>query len=460
MGFRFWWFVWVVVVMNGMMVGVGGSTGSAMASVMRPEMGFAMWSFVMRLGSMLMLDGYPFYANGWNSYWLMVAGSEESTRPRVDEILRDGAALGLTVCRTWAFNDGSYQALQMSPGSYDEQVFQALDYVIYQAEQNGVRLLLTLVNNWEDYGGKAQYVTWAKAEGENVEDADDFFTNSKCREYYKNHVKAVLTRVNTITQMEYRDDPTIFGWELINEPQCTSDPSGEKLKAWVGEMAMYVKSLDRKHLLTVGTEGFYASDSEGRSSSNPSGYFGTVGTDFIRDHDSPWIDFATAHAYPDAWLSPDTSVDEKLEFFHNWVEAHTEDAQKLLRMPLLFTEFGLSDKKPGFSEDKRDAFYSVVYDQVYQSAQNNQGALAGAFQWQLLPPEMSHWDDGYAIIPTSSSSTCNIISLQSQRLNSLYKPVCGIAMGSYMLEGVYENMTSPHRHIIPNLFEEGFNYIN
>lgn len=64
---------------------------------------------------------------------------------------------------------------------------------------------------------------------------------------------------------------------------------------------MYLKSVDNKHLLTVGTEGFYASDSKGCSSSNPSGYFGTIGTDFIEDHDSPWIDFATAHAYPDAW---------------------------------------------------------------------------------------------------------------------------------------------------------------
>jgi mannan endo-1,4-beta-mannosidase len=32
---------------------------------------------------------------------------------------------------------------------------QALDQVIAVAQQNGVRLLLSLVNNWEDYGGKA-----------------------------------------------------------------------------------------------------------------------------------------------------------------------------------------------------------------------------------------------------------------------------------------------------------------
>jgi len=59
---------------------------------------------------------------------------------------------------------------------------QGLDYAIYQAQQSGVRLLVSLVNNWEDYGGKAKYVAWDKApEGENAENEDDFFTNHKCR---------------------------------------------------------------------------------------------------------------------------------------------------------------------------------------------------------------------------------------------------------------------------------------
>lgn len=40
----------------------------------------------------------------------------------------------------------------------------------------------------------------------------------------------MLNRVNTITNMTYKDDPTIFAWELINEPRCPSDPSGDKLQ--------------------------------------------------------------------------------------------------------------------------------------------------------------------------------------------------------------------------------------
>ncbi|WVZ83719.1 hypothetical protein U9M48_030839 [Paspalum notatum var. saurae] len=42
---------------------------------------------------------------------------------------------------------------------------------------------------------------------------------------------AVLTRINTITNDAYMDDPTILAWELINEPRCHSDPSGNTLQA-------------------------------------------------------------------------------------------------------------------------------------------------------------------------------------------------------------------------------------
>ncbi|TVU27305.1 hypothetical protein EJB05_29906 [Eragrostis curvula] len=59
---------------------------------------------------------------------------------------------GLNVCRTWAFNDGGHRALQIRPFSYDEEVFQWLDFVISEERKQNMRLILSLCNtNWEDF---------------------------------------------------------------------------------------------------------------------------------------------------------------------------------------------------------------------------------------------------------------------------------------------------------------------
>ncbi|GAB2212464.1 hypothetical protein Droror1_Dr00020431 [Drosera rotundifolia] len=49
---------------------------------------------------------------------------EDHSRPRVRAMLQAGSKMGLNVCRTWAFNDGSsYHALPISPRQFDEKVF-------------------------------------------------------------------------------------------------------------------------------------------------------------------------------------------------------------------------------------------------------------------------------------------------------------------------------------------------
>lgn len=47
---------------------------------------------------------------------------------------------------------------------------------------------------------------------------------------HANFMQAVLTRVNSISGVSYKDDPTIFGWELMNEPRCQSDLSGKAIQ--------------------------------------------------------------------------------------------------------------------------------------------------------------------------------------------------------------------------------------
>uniref|UniRef100_A0A0A0KXV4 Mannan endo-1,4-beta-mannosidase n=1 Tax=Cucumis sativus TaxID=3659 RepID=A0A0A0KXV4_CUCSA len=77
------------------------------------------------------LNGSPFLFNGFNSYWMMSVAADPNQRHKVTQVFRDAATAGLTVCRTWAFNDGGFHALQISPGVYDESVFQVNFLLIF-----------------------------------------------------------------------------------------------------------------------------------------------------------------------------------------------------------------------------------------------------------------------------------------------------------------------------------------
>lgn len=80
--------------------------------------------FVQTNGTEFVLNGSPFLFNGFNSYWMMNVASDPNQRFKVSNVFRQASAAGLTVCRTWAFSDGGYQALQTSHGVYNEPTFQ------------------------------------------------------------------------------------------------------------------------------------------------------------------------------------------------------------------------------------------------------------------------------------------------------------------------------------------------
>jgi len=84
------------------------------------------WVMVQKSGTQFTVNGKPFYVSGFNTYWLMVFAADRENRGKVSEVLHQASTVGLNVCRTWAFNDGGYRALQVSPGGYDEEVFKVI----------------------------------------------------------------------------------------------------------------------------------------------------------------------------------------------------------------------------------------------------------------------------------------------------------------------------------------------
>ncbi|KAI3986839.1 hypothetical protein MKX01_007355 [Papaver californicum] len=327
--------------------------------------------FIRIKGTQFMLNGSPYYANGFNAYWLMLIASDPSQRSKISSVFQQASKHGLSVARTWAFSDAGYKPLQSSPGSYNEDMFKELDFVISEAKKYQIKLILSLVNNYENFGGKKQYVEWARNQGQYLSSEDDFYTNPVVKGFYKNHVKA-----------------------------------------WITEMASQVKSIDRKHLLEAGLAGFYGETSPDKKQYNPGGY--QVGTDFIANNQIPGIDFATVHSYPDQWLS--SSNDQgQLSFLNNWLNTHIHDAQNVLRKPLLLTEFGKSWKNPGYNAYQRDFMFNTVFYKFYSSARSG-GATAGGLFWQLLPEGMDSFHDGYEIIFSENPSIANIIDQQSRKL--------------------------------------------
>ncbi|KAL3622442.1 hypothetical protein CASFOL_033853 [Castilleja foliolosa] len=375
--------------------------------------------FVGTNGTKFVLNGSSFYFNGFNAYWLMYMASDPTTRVNVTDTFKQASKYGMNVVRTWAFSDGvKDRPLQATPGNYSEVMFKGLDFVVSKAKKHGLYLILSLVNNWNDYGGKKQYVQWAKDQGQNLTNDNEFFTSNITKGYYKNHIKSVLTRVNSINGVTYKDDSTILGWELMNEPRCQSDLSGKSIQDWVSEMSAYVKSIDNSHLLEIGLEGYYGKlmNPEKRRN-NPANY--EIGTDFISNNLITQIDFATMHLYPDQWL-PNTTETIKAKFVQKWIKAHIDDSQSVLHKPILLTEFGKSLNSTNHNTSARDAYFRNIYNRVFNNARSG-GACGGALFWQVMAIGMKSWSDTYDVVLEQSNSTDAVIKKQSERMAFLSK---------------------------------------
>ncbi|MBN1351708.1 glycoside hydrolase [candidate division KSB1 bacterium] len=337
-----------------------------------------------------------FYA-GTNTYYLMAYAADKDLRKFVDEILIETTNMGLKVIRTWAFNDGENQwnALQTAPGIYQEYVFQGLDYVLHKADSLGLYVILPLVNNWDDYGGMNQYVKWSPTANSH----NAFYTDVSTRQWYKDHASAVLNRVNHFNGKVYKDDPTIFAWELANEARAEGDQSGKILNEWIAEMSAYIKSIDENHLVTTGIEGFYSESGGSNWMRN-----GWTGTDFIQNHKIAAIDFATVHVWSEHW-----NLDYAQSM--NWIKENINDAHALIGKPVIVEEFG-KKRDAGGTTTTRDKFFQGVYDLVYDSR------AGGSNFWILYHDSYPDYDEFGVYFP-GDSSTVRIIAAEAEKINAL-----------------------------------------
>lgn len=104
------------------------------------------------------------------------------------------------------------------------------------------------------------------------------------------------------------------------------------------------------------------------------------------------------------------------------MEAHIDDAEKYLGMPVVFGEFGVSAKDPGYNSTYRDTLINTVYKTILNSTKKG-GSGAGSLLWQFFPDGTDYMDDGYAIVLSKAPSTSSMISLQSTRL-ALFNSLC------------------------------------
>lgn len=75
----------------------------------------------------------------------------------------------------------------------------------------------------------------------------------------------MLNHVNSITNITYKNDPSIMAFELVNEPRCSGTgayPARNSfvpatLTGWFDEVSTYFKEIDTNHLLAIGDEGYF-----------------------------------------------------------------------------------------------------------------------------------------------------------------------------------------------------------
>lgn len=359
--------------------------------------------FAYTQGTRFMLDGSPFYYAGTNCYYLTFKSQEA-----VDSVFKDAEAMGLKVIRVWGNLDVGVKTGTTDsegkpvftnnndgPGEKDGIYFQyfdkdlgkpvinegkdglqKLDYALYQAEKHGIKLLITFTNYWDAFGGMGQYVKWAQELGISGLKKDDFYTNETLKGWYKDYVNGLLNHTNPYTGRKLKDEPSVFAWELANEPRCNTDAQCKDniLYNWAKEMSEYVKSVDPNHMVSLGDEGFYNKPYGYYNEYTTSNYafYGAEGVDFEKLMTIDTLDFGTPHLYLDQWGMKHTGTgqDDLL-----WFKIHGETCAELGK-PVILEEFGLTNRT--IRDSEYEQWFEVLEGNVYETVE-----YAGTNYWMI-----------------------------------------------------------------------------
>jgi len=386
--------------------------------------------FVRQRGGRFMIGQKPFRFVGAN----VAVMYRDEDRARMPETLRQAAQAGIKVVRVWAFGEGGpddvkpmadfedwprHHYFRRAPGEWNEDAFVHLDKVIAEAAKNNIYVQLCLTNWWRDTGGVTQYLRWAGINdaaddsykfGINNEKAILFYSNPETRRLYREHLEKLATRRNTITGVLYRDDPTIFGWELMNEAQVITGRWAER-RAWFEEMSAYLKSLDPNHLIAPGAWG-YRSSSERR--------------EWLLDHAIPTIDYCDVHSYPrddhDSFVDSPKALQEFID--------NRAAAAYSLRKPLVLGEFGMGVE--GHNGASQLEWYRALFD-------GNARAGAGGAMFWILTPDARR---GYGV--TYSTSRDQQLLGEVARASQMF--------AALQTEEVPSHLQASERHLIPRQF--------
>ena len=281
------------------------------------------------------------YFIGTNFWYgpILASDGEGGDMDRLQRELDYLKSLGITNLRVLVGCDGQegvatriQPTLQTEAGVYNETLLRGLDRFLVELGKRDMQAVLFLNNSWEWSGGYGMYLEWATGEKALIpaevgypaymEWAGSFVSNDKAKDLFYEHVRAIVSRTNSITGKAYADDKAIFSWQIGNEPRCfSSDPKvQDDFVEWMWKSAALIKSIDRNHMVSSGSEGKWGCE-------------GSIEL-FERIHSCPDIDYLNIHIWPYnwSWVKED-SLDSRLEdAFGNtdqYINEHIEVAERL-----------------------------------------------------------------------------------------------------------------------------------